>query len=117
VPGDIAGDALGDEGVLAVSRKIRLVDDPALSARFPAERFARIRVELLDGRVVESGTLPARGDAETPLSEEEITTKFHALADGPLGSRAGRIEELVSAAPGVADTTSLLDALLAPLAS
>ena len=68
VPGDIAGDALTDEGVLAVSRKIRLVDDPALSARFPAERFARIRVELRNGKVVESGTLPARGDADAPLT-------------------------------------------------
>ncbi len=116
VPGDIAGDALTDEGVLAVSRKIRLVDDPLLSARFPAERFARIRVELRNGKVVESRTLPARGDAETPLSEEEITTKFHALADGALGSRAGLIEELVSATPEAGETTSILDALLSPLA-
>ncbi len=106
VPEDIAGDALTDDRVLAVSRKIRLVDDPALSARFPAERYARIRVELADGRIVESGTLPARGDAETPLSDDEITAKFHALADGPLGSRANLIEQLVAESPGATDVTA-----------
>lgn len=115
VPNDIAGEALTDEAVLAVSRRIRLIDDPALSARFPAERFARIRVELRDGMVVESGTLSARGDAEAPLSDREIATKFHALADGPLGPRAELFEELVFATPGAADVTSILDALLSPL--
>lgn len=116
VPEDVAGDSLTDDRVLAVSRKIRLVDDPALSARFPAERYARIRVELADGRIVESGTLPARGDAETPLSDDEITAKFHALADGPLGSRANLIEQLVAESPGATDVTAVLDALLSPLA-
>ena len=113
---DISGEALVDEAVLALSRKIRLVDDPALSARFPAERFARVRVELRDGTVVESETLPARGDAETPLTDAEITAKFHALADGPLGERANRIEELVLESAAAADAAPVLDALLSPLA-
>ncbi len=116
VPSDIVGGALTDEAVVALSRKIRLVDDPELSARFPAERFARVRVELQDGTVLESQTLPARGDAETPLADTEITMKFHALADGPLGPRADGIEELISALPDADDADTILDALLSPLA-
>ncbi len=115
VPSDITEEALADETVIAISRKTRLVDDPELSARFPAERFARVRVELRDGTVVESATLPARGDAQSPLTDAEITAKFHALADGPLGSRAHRIEELISAVPNGDDAAPILDALLSPL--
>ena len=108
--------ALTDQAVVALSRKIRLIDDPDLSRRFPAERFARVRVELQDGTVLESETLPARGDAETPLADTEIALKFHALADGPLGPRAQRIEELISELPETDDAATLLAALLSPLA-
>lgn len=74
-----------------------------------------MRVALRDGTVVESATLPARGDAESPLTDAEITAKFHALADGPLGSRAHRIVELISAVTDGDDVAPILDALLSPL--
>ena len=115
VPGDVAGEALTDQAVVELSRRIRLVEDTALSARFPAERFARVRARLRDGTVIESPTLPARGDAETPLSDAEITTKFHALAGAPLGSRADRLAELVVTIHETNDTAPLLDLLLSPL--
>lgn len=117
VADDIAGAALGDADVIALSHRIRLVDDPELSARFPAERFARVGLRLRDGTVLESDTLPARGDAEAPLGDDELEAKFRALADGPLGPRAGRIQELVGSLPEAGDAGPLLDELLAPLAA
>ena len=114
LPGDIAGEALSDPAVVELSRRIRLVEDTALTARFPAERLARVRARLRDGAVVESPTLPARGDAERPLSDAELTAKFHALAGGPLGPRADRLAELVVALNETNDTAALLDALLSP---
>ncbi len=116
VPGDIADAALADRDVVALSHRVRLVDDPELSSRFPAERYARVHLRLHDGTLLASDTLPARGDADTPLSDDEIADKFHALADGPLGARAGRVEELVHSLHQSPEATPLLDELVTPLA-
>jgi 2-methylcitrate dehydratase PrpD len=59
-----------------MARRIRLFEDPALSARFPAERYARARITLRDGRIFECAPVPAHGDCGTPLSDRQITAKF-----------------------------------------
>ena len=86
-PTDISGAALSEPGVLAMSERVRLIEAKDLNARFPAERYARARFRLADGAVLESDAIPARGDPERPLSDAEITEKFHELADEPLGRR------------------------------
>jgi 2-methylcitrate dehydratase PrpD len=115
VPEDIAETGLVDPDVVAMSHRITLVDDPGLSSRFPVERLASVRLRLRDGTVLASDTLPARGDAEAPLDDEELDAKFRALAGGPLGSRAGQIHELVAELEYSSDARPLLDLLLAPL--
>ena len=53
----------------------------------PDPIYDRVRVELRDGRVLESGPIPkARGTHDLPLSAEELWTKFESCA------RAGRAE-------------------------
>ena len=112
-PTDVSGDALSDPAILAMSGRIRLVEAADLNARFPAERFARVRFTLTDGRVLASDTLPARGDAERPLTDQEIIDKFHELADAPLGrDTADRLLDAIETLPGQDDVTPLLDLLL-----
>ncbi len=111
-PGDISDDALADPAVRAMSERVRLVDDPELSARFPAERFAQVRLVLQDGTSFTSDVLPARGDADAPLTDDEVITKFHALADEPLGTRAATIEQTVWSLGGADDCAQLLELLL-----
>lgn len=112
-PTDISGDALVDPEILRLSDRIRLIDAPDLSARFPAERYARVRFRMNDGRVLESETMPARGDAERPLSDEQILSKFHDLADGPLGrTAADALHAAILALPEERDVRGLLDGLL-----
>lgn len=113
VPTDVSGDALVDPEILRLADRIRLIDAPELSARFPAERYARARFRMNDGRVLESETMPARGDAERPLSDEEILSKFHDLADEPLGrTAAGELRAAILGLAEQRDARGLLDRLL-----
>jgi 2-methylcitrate dehydratase PrpD len=111
---DISGSALREEAILAMSSRIRLVEAGDLSSRFPAERLARVRFRLGDGRVLASDAEPARGDAERPLNDGEIRKKFHDLADGPLGrQRAEDLADLIETLAEAPSAARLLDLLLA----
>ena len=109
---DVDGETLTDPAVLALSRSVRLVEDAALSARFPAERLAQVTLRLRDGTVRTSDVLPARGGPDDPLTDAELSAKFHELADGPLGSRAAGLEQALSNLPERGDASELLDLLL-----
>lgn len=113
-PTDVSGEALSDPEILAMSERIQLIEAPDLSARFPAERYARARFHLTDGRILSSATLPARGDAERPLSDAEIIAKFHDLADGPLGpTAANALREAVAVLATRKEAADVVDRLLA----
>lgn len=108
-----------DTAVMRDRRIARLLEATALtevdefSRRFPAERLARVRIGLRDGRALVSASAQASGGPENPLSDEEIRTKYHALADPSLGeARASRIEALVDALPDDDACAALRDELL-----
>ena len=114
-PSAIVGVGLSDPNVLSLSNRIKLIEAADIEARFPAERFARARFRLKDGRILESATMPARGDAERPLAQEEILAKFHANADDFCG--ADRAAAIVAAVQGLASQPSamkLLDLVMPP---
>lgn len=109
--------ALRDPRVRRLVDAMELREDAAFSRRFPAERLARVRITLRDGRALTSAPAVARGSAENPLTDEEIRAKYHALARPVLGeARAERIEQAVAglAREPVAART-LLDDLLGPV--
>ena len=111
-PTDISGKALQDADILDMSDRIVLSEAADLNARFPAERFARVSFRLRDGRVLKSETPPARGDAERPLSDDEIAEKFTIVAMGALGERAAAIRSAVDQLPGQDSIRAFLDLLL-----
>src|SRR5262249_22809050 len=111
-PADFIGSGLGDDQVLDISRRLELVEDPALSARVPAARLARIGLEWQDGRVERTPAIPAQGDAERPLTDAALDAKLEelvlpvlgpswlagfrqALADLPLTPRPARLLDLL----------------------
>jgi 2-methylcitrate dehydratase PrpD len=117
--GDVDPDALADLANPRVVRLLRLVslaEDPALSRRFPAERYARVCITLRDGRRLVSGDCVARGSAENPLGDAEIRDKFDAYAAPVLGEpRAARIAAAVDALQHGGSIDALLDDLHAPV--
>lgn len=95
--GEVTGDALRDPAILRLSNSMILTEDDAYNARFPAERWAHVAFTLNDGTHLISEPAIARGNPENPLSADEITEKFHLLANPILGAdRAQQIKTLVS---------------------
>ena len=69
--------------VVALRRKVRAVADPTLT-----ESQARLVLHLRDGRPVEVFVPAASGTLENPLSDEDLTSKFRALAEPVVGQAA-----------------------------
>ena len=101
--GDIGADEvslprLADPRVARLQRLMTLNEDAEFSRRFPAERWARVRVTLADGRTLVSEPARARGNPENPLADDELRRKYFAYAEPVLGAqRATRIERAVHA--------------------
>jgi 2-methylcitrate dehydratase PrpD len=109
----LAPAALADPVVEALLARIELVEAPELSRRFPAERFARVRITLRDGRVFASRDAVARGSAENPLDDAELQRKFCAYAEPALGAeRTARVKRHVAELGVGSALAPLLDDLL-----
>ncbi|MBI5669127.1 MAG: MmgE/PrpD family protein [Chloroflexi bacterium] len=107
---EVTGAALADPAILRLSGSMALVDDPQYSARFPAERWARVTFVLYDGTRYTSEPAIARGNPENPLSDDELREKYYGLTEPVLGEkRAARIETLVD---GLTDQPQTLPELL-----
>lgn len=96
-PRQVGEEALTDRVMQRVAGVVEAVVEAEIQARFPAEALAWVEVETMDGRWFRSDLIPARGDAHTPLSDEEVEAKFRWLT-GPVigGDAAERIIEAVA---------------------
>jgi 2-methylcitrate dehydratase PrpD len=73
-------DARRDEMTLALAQRIAVREDKALTAMLPGFRPARVKITLIDGRVLSAEALTNKGDTEDPYSAEEIQDKFREVA-------------------------------------
>ncbi|HVF65968.1 MAG TPA: MmgE/PrpD family protein [Casimicrobiaceae bacterium] len=95
---EINAPGLGDPRVARLCKSMTMIEEPAFSRAFPAERWARVRITLNDGRTLVSEPAQARGIPTLPLSPDELLAKYRELATPVLGAaRASRIESLVDA--------------------
>jgi 2-methylcitrate dehydratase PrpD len=110
---EIAGDGLGDETVLQVSRGVKLLERGEFSARFPAERWANVRFTLRDGTILDSGPHTTRGDPDTPLSMETLQEKFRTNASMAFDERTvQRIAEQILDPESDGELSAFLDTVL-----
>lgn len=79
-PQHISGAGLQDQRVAAQLPKIRVHEDPRLSAKFPEGRWSHIRIILADGTKLLSGDVHARGGPEAPMPLTEVEAKFHVIS-------------------------------------
>lgn len=111
-PDEIDGEALRDPDIIRIAQATQLIDDQRYSALFPAERWAEMEIRLAGGRTVRSAPAVARGSAENPLSDAEISAKFHALMESAgVAARARKIEDLVMALDRAPSFAPLVEAL------
>ena len=80
----------------ALAAKVTVNEDPALTAKLPGLRPARVTLALTDGRVLRAEVSTNKGDTEDPYSRDDVIAKFHEVAGPSLGSE--RTKALVSAA-------------------
>jgi 2-methylcitrate dehydratase PrpD len=116
-PAEVSAPKLADSRVERLQQVMTLREDSEFSGRFPAERWARVRISLANGRALVSEPARARGNPENPLTENELRRKYLAYAEPELGAaRAERIAQAVNALPAdSAALRSLLDDLLEPI--
>jgi 2-methylcitrate dehydratase PrpD len=74
-----------------------LIDDPRLTQISDGKRWAQVSILMKDGKRYDAAPRTPRGDTDLPLSDAEISQKFHLFTDPILGvSRANKIETLCS---------------------
>ena len=87
--------ALRDPAILRLSKATQLIDDEHFTAISVGKRWAQVSFTLTDGRQLSSEPRTPRGDTDNPLSDAELSQKFHRFADPVLGpTRAAEIEAL-----------------------
>ncbi|MGI9367434.1 MAG: MmgE/PrpD family protein [Ruegeria sp.] len=92
---ELGAEALHDPDILRISRAIKLIDDPELTRISTDKRWAQVSITLNNGTRCQDVPRTPRGDADMPLSDDEILGKYRALADPVLGAdRACAIAEL-----------------------
>lgn len=108
---------LGDPCVARLIDATTLRETREFSGKFPAERWARVRITLRNGKTLESAPTRDRGNPDNPLSDTELRDKYRSFALPVLGrERTAVIETAVDAL--TTDPTALrtlIDALLAPV--
>ena len=86
----VSGAGLSDAAVIEMMERLHVAEGPEHSASYPAKRHADVKVTLTDGRVLETGTIHARGGPESPFGRAEIIEKFFQFASPVLGEPRAR---------------------------
>ncbi len=87
--------ALSNPEILRISTATSLIDDPHLTQVSDGKRWAQVSILMRDGTRHEAAPRTPRGDTDLPLSNKEISDKYHLFADPIIGAEtAGCIETL-----------------------
>ena len=112
---ELAEGTLQDPDILRISQATTLIDDPHLTKISVGKRWAQVTLVLQDGTRLEAAPRTPRGDTDMPLTDADISEKFHLFADPVLGAaRASELEQLSGAFDTLdaADFARLLDLCL-----
>jgi len=105
-----------DPAIVELAARVRVSEDPALDARLPTQRAARVTVRWTDGTTRVVGVDNPVGDADHhPLTDADLIAKSMALLGG--GDQARAVHSLVDAALVSTDVSVELTALRALAAS
>ncbi len=87
-----------DSELLRVIDLIELIEDPSMEKRDEGIRGCRVEVTLSDGSVLDKTVLIPLGDAENPLSWNDISEKLRACSEGLLseGEQSRLIDNILS---------------------
>ena len=109
---DIDDSALLDPAITALRSRVRVTEDPAMSALVPQLKPARVIVTLKDGRSATHACESHEGDFNQPYAEAVLRDKFRELAGHVLSAQGvAKVEHAVDRCEdwaSVSDFTALL---------
>lgn len=115
---ELASDTLQDPEIKRVSNLVTLIDDDHFTKISHGKRWAQVTIRTTDGRSFQDQPRTPKGDNDLPLSDADISEKFHLFADPVIGAnRAAELEQLSDNFDSLsaADFSRLLDlSLTAP---
>ena len=97
--------ARNDAATRALAARISVNEDPALTARLPGLRPARVTVTLQDGQVFKAEALTNKGDTEDPYTAAEVLEKFMEVSTPVIGK--ARAADLATAILSLENAPSL----------
>ena len=77
---------LRDPAVAELMRKVKVVEDPALTAQYPEGAPGRVTIRMRSGEAHVSEIRYPRGHEKSPMSDAEVENKFRDLCAGALGA-------------------------------
>ena len=80
---------LKDPALLDLVARTRVIEDPQLTAGYPAGIPNRVTVSLDDGPKLVSEVVHPPGHDKNPLTDAQLAAKFHGLVDPALGRERG----------------------------
>lgn len=87
-----------DEEILALTRKVKVVENEELSALVPKKRASILNITMKDGTTLSHRVDYPKGEPENPLTDEELIQKFYslALASGLSKENCNKVIELIN---------------------
>jgi 2-methylcitrate dehydratase len=82
-----ADERLRDPAVAELMRKVKVAEDPALTAQYPEGAPGRVTIRMRSGETHISEIRYPRGHEKSPMSDAEVENKFRDLCAGPLGAQ------------------------------
>lgn len=108
-------EAVRNETVQALAKRVEVKEDPKLTAMMPARRPSRVRVTLKSGEKLEAEVTMNKGDFEDPYGPADLEKKYFSLADPIWGHvKAEQIRSQVMALEKLKDINQVTS-LIAPL--
>lgn len=89
---------VSDEEILAVTRKVKVVENEELTAWVPKKRASILNIVMKDGSTLSHRVDYPKGEPENPLSDEELIQKFNslAIASGLSEETCNKVIELIN---------------------
>lgn len=87
-----------DEEILALTGKVKVVENEELSALVPKKRASILNIIMKDGTILSHRVDYPKGEPENPLTDEELTQKFNslAMASGLSEENCNKVIELIN---------------------
>ncbi|MEM3133968.1 MAG: hypothetical protein QXR32_07370, partial [Candidatus Caldarchaeum sp.] len=82
-----SADRVKKDDIASFIDRIEVVEDAALTARYPEELPNKITAWLKDGRQVSEEVAIPRGHYKNPMTDQEVEAKFNRLASGLLSEQ------------------------------